>query len=43
MSAPSYMQFLPPEALAKLGRCELLARGGFYAALYNSQFEGVET
>ena len=22
---------------------ELLARGGFYAALYNSQFEGVET
>ncbi len=22
---------------------ELLAQGGFYATLYNSQFEGVET
>ena len=43
MSAPSYMQFLPPEALAKLGRCELLARGmveGFVSGKHKSPFKG---
>ncbi len=43
MSAPSYMQFLPPEALAKLGRCEFLARGvveGFVSGKHKSPFKG---
>ncbi len=43
MSAPSYMQLLPPEALAKLGRCELLARGvveGFISGKHKSPFKG---
>lgn len=43
MSAPSYMQLLPPEALAKLGRCELLARGvveGFVSGKHKSPFKG---
>ena len=43
MSVPSYMQFLPPEALAKLGRCELLARGvveGFISGKHKSPFKG---
>ena len=43
MSAPSYMQFLPPETLAKLGRCELLARGvmeGFVSGKHKSPFKG---
>lgn len=43
MSAPSYMRFLPPEALAKLGRCELLARGvveGFISGRHKSPFKG---
>ena len=43
MSAPSYVQFLPPEALAKLGRCELLARGvveGFVSGKHKSPFKG---
>jgi len=37
------MQFLPPEALAKLGRCELLARGmveGFVSGKHKSPFKG---
>jgi uncharacterized protein (DUF58 family) len=37
------MRFLPPEALAKLGRCELLARGmveGFIAGKHKSPFKG---
>ena len=43
MSSPSYMRFLPPEALAKLGRCELLARGvveGFVSGRHKSPFKG---
>lgn len=43
MSAPSYMQFLPPEAIAKVGRCELLARGvveGFVSGRHKSPFKG---
>ena len=37
------MRFLPPEALAKLGRCELLARGvveGFVSGRHKSPFKG---
>ena len=43
MSTPSYMRFLPPEALAKLGRCELSARGvveGFISGKHKSPFKG---
>lgn len=43
MSSPTYMRFLPPEALAKLGRCELLARGvveGFVSGKHKSPFKG---
>ncbi|MEI7903552.1 MAG: DUF58 domain-containing protein, partial [bacterium] len=43
MTAPSYMQFLPPEVLAKLGRCEFLARGvveGFVSGKHKSPFKG---
>jgi len=37
------MRFLPPEALARLGRCELLARGvveGFVSGKHKSPFKG---
>jgi uncharacterized protein (DUF58 family) len=37
------MRFLPPEALARLGRCELLARGvveGFITGKHKSPFKG---
>jgi uncharacterized protein (DUF58 family) len=37
------MRFLPPEALAKLGRCELFARGvveGFITGKHKSPFKG---
>ncbi len=37
------MRFLPPEALARLGRCELLARGamqGFVTGRHKSPFKG---
>jgi len=37
------MRFLPPEAIAKLGRCELLARGvveGFISGKHKSPFKG---
>jgi len=43
MSTPSYMRFLPPETLAKLGRCELSARGvveGFISGRHKSPFKG---
>ena len=43
MTAPSYMRFLPPDVLAKLGRCELVARGvmsGFITGKHKSPLKG---
>lgn len=43
MNEPSYMRFLPPETLAKMSRCELLARGiveGFVSGKHKSPFKG---
>lgn len=43
MPLPSYMRFLPPDTLARLGRCEVLARGvveGFISGKHKSPFKG---
>jgi uncharacterized protein (DUF58 family) len=43
METPSYMRLLPPHALAKLGRLELIARGvveGFVAGKHRSPHKG---
>ena len=43
MNTPSYMRFLPPDALARIGRCELKARGvveGFITGKHKSPFKG---
>ncbi len=43
LTIPSHMRFLPPEVLARLGRCELSARGvkeGFISGRHKSPFKG---
>ncbi len=43
MKTPSYMRFLPPEAIAKLGHCEVSVRGvvaGFISGKHKSPFKG---
>lgn len=43
VSIPTYMRFLPPEVVARLGRCELHARGvmeGFVSGKHKSPYKG---